>query len=162
MMTSLRKTLLRLAAAVWPQKAQDALVRAGARPVAKQLCGVMTDAFMETLLRAMEVAFMVSGNYRRNIDGFRATYVFRTDDGRIGATAQFDGGRMHVRSTAEARYDACISFKDARALWAFLLSGNQDILDSLLANAVEVDGNLNYVYRFGFLARDLTRRLAIA
>jgi hypothetical protein len=44
-------------------------------------------------------------------------------------------------------------------LRAFLLSKNQDILDSVLANTVEVDGNLNYIYKFGFMVRDLIRRL---
>ena len=44
---------------------------------------------------------------------------------------------------------------------AFLFSRDQDILDSLLANDVELDGNLNYIYKFGFMARDLGRRLGV-
>jgi len=162
MMNRLWKGVLRLASRVWPRRRQDILVRAGARQLAAELCGELTDGFVEALLRAMEMAFAVSKSYRRNIAGFRATYVFKTDDGRVGVSARFDNGRMRVSSAPETRYHACISFKDAHALWAFLLSGNQDILDSILADTVDVDGNLNYVYRFGFLARDLTRRLGVA
>ena len=42
-----------------------------------------------------------------------------------------------------------------------MFSRDQDILNSLLANDVEVDGNLNYVYKFGFMARDLGHRLGV-
>jgi hypothetical protein len=31
-----------------------------------------------------------------------------------------------------------------------------------LANEVAVDGNLNYIYKFGFMARDLVHRLGVA
>ena len=55
-----------------------------------------------------------------------------------------------------------VTFKDSAAMRRFLFSKDQDILASLLANEVEVDGNLNYIYKLGFMARDLTRRLGIA
>jgi hypothetical protein len=41
----------------------------------------------------------------------------------------------------------------------FIFSRDQDILNSILANQVEVDGNLNYIYKFGFMARDLAKRV---
>jgi hypothetical protein len=56
-------------------------------------------------------------------------------------------------------WDVRITFKDAPALNAFLFSKDQDIINSILANEVSVDGNLNHVYRFGFLARDLAHGL---
>jgi hypothetical protein len=31
-----------------------------------------------------------------------------------------------------------------------------------LANEVTVDANLNYIYKFGFMARDLVHRLGVA
>ena len=55
-----------------------------------------------------------------------------------------------------------ITFKDSAAVRRFLLSKDQDILSSIMANEVEVDGNLNYVYKLGFMARDLTRRLGFS
>jgi hypothetical protein len=52
-----------------------------------------------------------------------------------------------------------VRFTDGAALRRFLFAEDQDILDSLLANEVELTGNLNYIYKFGFMARDLQRRL---
>jgi len=54
-----------------------------------------------------------------------------------------------------------VTFKDWTALRDFLFFGDQDILDSLLENKVEVDGNPNYIFKFGFMARDLGRRLGV-
>jgi hypothetical protein len=68
---------------------------------------------------------------------------------------------MTVHAEAIDDWDVKVTFKDAAALRAYLFSRNQDILDSILKNDVEVDGNLNYIYRFGFLARDLIHRLGI-
>jgi hypothetical protein len=52
-----------------------------------------------------------------------------------------------------------VTFKDSAALLRFLFSHDQDILDSLLSNDVAVDGNVNYIYKFAFMARDLIGRL---
>jgi hypothetical protein len=35
-------------------------------------------------------------------------------------------------------------------------------MDSLLANEVEVEGNLNYIYKFGFMAKELLQRLGMS
>jgi hypothetical protein len=126
-----------------------------------QLCDGLTEEFLETLLQAMDLAFLICSGYRRNILGFKGTCVFRTANGDVGTTAVFDDGCMRVEPKARETCDVRVSFKNARALWSFLLSENQDILDSILANTVDVDGNLNYLYRFGFLAKDLTRRLGL-
>ncbi len=79
----------------------------------------------------------------------------------MAAAATFKDGDMKVHEEAVDDWNVCITFKDAAALNAFIFSRDQDILDSLLANDVEVDGNLNYVYKFGFMARDLGRRLGV-
>jgi hypothetical protein len=68
---------------------------------------------------------------------------------------------MKVHKKDVDKWNVRITFKDAPALHAFLFSKNQDILDSLLRNEVEVDGNLNYIHKFGFMARDLIRRLGV-
>ena len=41
----------------------------------------------------------------------------------------------------------------------FLLSANRDILRGLLNNEVLVTGNLNYMYKFGFMANHLQLEL---
>ena len=161
MTTSIRKLALRLVSAVSPEGTQNSLVRRFTKPLADELCGKVTDDFMQLLLRGMELSFCVSKDYRENIRDFAGTYVFRTDEGEVGCSAVFHDGEMEVDSGVCSPYDVRVSFKDPKALWRFLLAENQDILDSILANEVEVDGNLNYIYRFGFMVRDLQHRLGV-
>ncbi len=127
----------------------------------KQLLASATDEFLDLLLDGMDLAFDLSRGYRKNIRGFSARYVFRTADGKVEASASFDDGRMRVYREQIERPNVEVVFKDASAIWRYLLSKDQDILNSLLNNEVEVNGNLNYVYKFGFLARDLSVRLGV-
>lgn len=124
--------------------------------------GVDPDKLLEFLLGAMDAAFWLSRSYRENIKGFRACYVFASRDGEVGATASFADGNMKVYDEAQPCATARVIFHDAKALWNVLFGRDQQILDLILDNAVEVQGNLNYLYKFGFLVRDLERRLGIA
>ena len=126
-----------------------------------QICGEVTDEFLELLLKGMDLAFFFSGGYRKNIEGFKGRYLFRTDDNMVTASAIFQNGDMQVRENGITDWDVKVTFKNAAALRNFLFSKDQDILNSILANEVEVDGNLNYIYKFGFLAKDLGRRLGV-
>jgi hypothetical protein len=119
----------------------------------------LTDKFLEALLGGMSMAFLLLGSYRRNIKGFSGAYLFRTADGKVAAGARFDRGRMRLLTTELAAYNVAVTFNDPPALRRFLFSRDQDILASIMANDVSVDGNLNYVHKFGFLARDLIARL---
>lgn len=131
------------------------------RNLQKQLLGEVTDKFLEGLLDGMDVAFFLSKGYRRNIEGFEGKYVFRTADNTVAVSAIFKDGDMQVKDGDLGDWDVKITFKDASALLKFLFSKNQDILNSILANEVEVDGNLNYIYKFGFMARDLAKRIGV-
>jgi hypothetical protein len=157
-----RQSALQIASRAFPEPFQNFLVDRLARQLKAELSEKMTDEFLEALLRGMDWAFLLSGSYRRNIDGFRGVCVFRTHDNKVATTAVFADGHMSIEGQARSTYDVRVTFQDVHALWSFLLSENQDILDSILKNTVDVDGNLNYLYRFGFLAKDLTRRLGVA
>ena len=137
-----------------------------------EMLGELTDEFHELLLRVMVLAFSIDKaldlslspfeGYRKNIEGFKGRYLFRTADNRVAASAIFKDSDMRVEDDPIDSWDVRVTFKDAASLRAFLFSKNQDILNSLLENKVEVDGNLNYIYKFGFMARDLGRRLGVA
>jgi hypothetical protein len=119
-----------------------------------------TDEFLELLLRSMDLAFLLSRSYRMShLRDFSAKYVFTTADSSVGATARFNRGAMHVDDAPAEDWTVRVRFTDGAALRRFLFAEDQDILDSLLANEVELTGNINYVYKFGFMARDLQRRL---
>lgn len=133
-----------------------------AQALKDELEGTLTDKAVEMLLYAMDVAFLLLANYRRNLRGFTGSYVLRTADNKVAASALFADQKMSVRREAIASPTVTVTFKTAQALRRFLSAKEPDILDSLLANDVEVEGNLNYVYKFCFMARDLTRRLGIS
>jgi hypothetical protein len=122
----------------------------------------LTNAFLEVLLGGMEVSFYLLADYRRNIAGFQGSYVFCTKDNRVAQSVLFSDGSMTLFPNEQLnRYDVRVVFKDAAALRSFLLSRDQDILQSVLNNDVSVEGNLTYIYRFGFLARELLPDLGV-
>ena len=130
--------------------------------LAKSFYTADADVFIELLLHGMSWAFVLCRSYRRsNLRNFSARYVFETEDGKVHSTADFAGGAMNVQPHAAGNATACVTFRSVDALRGFLFSGNQDILIPILSNDVLVGGNLNYIYRFGFMARDLARRLNI-
>ena len=157
----LKRALLRLIPYIFSDKVGGFITRLWSRKLREELYGKVTDRFLELLLRGMDLAFYLSKGYRKNIKGFEGRYLFRTADNLVAATANFKDGDMQVHEESIDDWDVRVTFKDAAALSAFIFSKDQDILDSILANDVEVDGNLNYIYKFGFMARDLGRRIGV-
>ena len=161
MSTKLKRIVLRPIPYLFPDTIGNFITRLLLRKLRKELVGKATDIFVELLLRGMDLAFYLSKGYRKNIKDFEGRYLFTTADDVVAAAATFEHGDMEVHKEAIDDWDVRVTFKDAGALNAFLFSRDQDILDSLLANDVELDGNLNYIYKFGFMARDLGRRLGV-
>ncbi len=126
-----------------------------------ELSGAVTENFVEVLLHGMQLGFVFSSSYRRNIEDFKASYFFRTADDRLNLAAIFDDGKMEVGKTAPDKWNVRVTFRNVPALQKFLFSRDHDILNSLLANEVDVDGNLNYIYKFGFMARELGLKLGV-
>jgi hypothetical protein len=154
-----KRSSLRQLSRVLSEETSERLSQLSFRRLLDQLQGKITDGFLETLLSGMDAAFALSRNYRKNIEGYEGRLLFCTADGAVAAAVVFGGGDMRVHRDAIDDWDVRITFKDAPALNAFLFSKDQDIINSILANEVSVDGNLNHVYRFGFLARDLAHGL---
>jgi hypothetical protein len=126
----------------------------------------IADKSLEGLLHAMDLSFELSrwhlilDGYYANIEEFEGRYDFEAGDGvRVGVV--FSGGEMEVVDEGVDDWHAKVAFNDNDALMRFLLSRDHDVLDSVLRNEVQVEGNLNYVYRFGFLVKDLMRRLKL-
>jgi hypothetical protein len=160
--TRLRAWCWGLLALVIPDKWLRGIVRRKLRAFEANVGGVLTDKLAELLLFAMELAFIFWESYRRNLEGFRAQYVLRTADGRVAASAVFEPGRMWVKTFAVPSPTVTVTFKDPAAFRRFLSSKDHDIVQSLLANEVEVDGNLNQVYKLGYMARVLLSKFGIA
>lgn len=160
MASGIKRTILS-PISLMPEMAGDFITKFWAKRLREELCGEITDKFLEILLGGMDLAFTLSSGYRKNIKDFEGKYLFRTADNIVCASAVFKDNNMDVYDNAIDDWDARVTFRDAKALRSFIFSQNQDILNSILANEVEVDGNLNYIYKFGFMARDLARRLGV-
>jgi len=161
MASRIRRTFLNLIPSLFSERAGQWVLRRWSGRLINEMGGRLTDKFLEILLYGMDLGFSLSKDFRRNIENFRGQYVFRTADHLVATSATFGDGDMRVHTGLLEDWDARITFKDAPALRRFLFSKNQDILNSLLANEVAVEGNLNYIYKFGFLAKDLGRRLGV-
>jgi hypothetical protein len=111
--------------------------------------------FLQTLLNLMRFMFVINPDYRQNIQGFTGRYQFLSADGGITLAALFDNGRMTVAEEVIDDPHITITFRNGRTLLNFLLSPRQDILGSMLRQDVKTSGNLNYLYRFGFMAKQL-------
>jgi pyruvate formate-lyase/glycerol dehydratase family glycyl radical enzyme len=119
------------------------------------------DGILELLLRAMSIFFFISGEYRKNIRGFKGTIVFVSEDGGIHATALFRRSRISPRHVLEVRnyamdeYNVILRFKDGESMADFLLSSQPDILTGVLENKLSFSGNLNYLLRFVYIVRHI-------
>ena len=126
----------------------------------------LAEEFLKILLKLMSLSFLLDRKLRRNIEGFSGLIQFRSKDNEIRVLAEFKNKRMkakELRPKEELKQvpNITVIFKDAEALMNFLLprGGKRDILRSLLNNEVILSGNLNYIYRFGFLANHIQLEL---
>ena len=161
MASTLKRSLLSPFHYLFPDLISNITVKLFSKKLIREIQEITTDKFLELLLRAMDLSFCLSRSYRKNIKNFKGRYVFRTADNVVAAAITFANANMKVYDKEIDKWNVRITFKDAPALQAFLFSKNQDILDSILKNEVEVDGNLNYIHKFGFMARDLMRRFGV-
>ncbi|MEQ8203319.1 MAG: hypothetical protein ABRQ31_06010 [Smithellaceae bacterium] len=114
------------------------------------------EGFLLLLLKLMDLVFMLNiWNFRENIEGFRGRYVFRSKDDSIVASASFKNGNMKVYDKIIDKPDITITFRDDKALMNYLLSPKPDILGSILRQDVTINGNLNYLYKFAYMAKRL-------
>jgi len=117
------------------------------------------EEFLQTLLNLMGITFALDHDFRKNIANFDGRYQFKTMDGKLTVAAIFNQGCMKVREKVINDPHITITFRNGRALLNFLFSPNQDILGAMLRHDVQTDGNLNYLYKFGFMAKQLQRML---
>lgn len=113
------------------------------------------EEFLQMLLTLMQVVFVLNHEYRRNIKNFNGRYQFCSEDG-LKVSAIFHNGRMKVEDDVLIdNPHITITFRDGKTLMNFLISPKQDILGSMLRHDVRTEGNLNYLYKFGFMAKEL-------
>lgn len=113
------------------------------------------EEFLKILLTLMQISFVLNPEYRRNIKNFAGRYQFMSADGQVTMAAVFREGRMEVMEKTIDRPHITITFRDGRTLLNFIISPRQDILGSMLRHDVRTNGNLNYLNKFGYMAKQL-------
>jgi hypothetical protein len=114
------------------------------------------EEFLELLLKLMSLACLLNlKGFRKNIEGFTGRYLFRSKDDEITVSAIFEGDAMKVSEKKIDNADIVITFSNGKALMGYILSPKPDILGSMLRQEVTVNGNLNYLYKFAFMAKHL-------
>jgi len=162
MLKQLQRWLLQLLGRMFSDAWANKLARLFSRRAVERIRVEATDDILDILLYAMEVCFCLDRSYRNdNLRAFSGIYVFTAAERPIGGTARFANGRMYVSPEAEKEFTVRVRFKNAEALRRFLFAGSPDVLNALLDDQVELDGNLNYIYKFGFMVSDLERRLGL-
>jgi hypothetical protein len=114
-----------------------------------------TDDTLKTLLKGMSLVFLLSSTYRKNIENFSGSYLFRSKDNAFSVAAVFNNGSMNIVDGPVDSPDITIIFKNPAALRNFIFSPKPDILNAILQQDVSVDGNLNYLYKFAYMANHL-------
>lgn len=115
----------------------------------------VAEEFLQSLLTLMQIVFVVNHDYRRNIKKFNGRYQFCSKDGEVTIGVIFSNSRMKVVEDMIDNPHITVNFRDGRTLLNFIISPRQDILGSMLKHDVGTKGNLNYLYKFGFMAKQL-------
>jgi hypothetical protein len=131
------------------------LTRMAMKKFAECLKSEFAEEFLEAVLGFMKVLFMVDHDFRRNISGFDGRYLFKSRDGSITVAAIFRDNEMDVREEVIPDPNITVIFKDSKALMNYLLAPKPDVLGSMLRQEVTLEGNLNYLYKFAFMAKRL-------
>lgn len=121
----------------------------------KVLESEFVEEFLDVLLNLMGIMFCIDKDFRRNIEGFDAKYMFMDRSGEITVSAVFKNSKLKVSEKPITDANVTIIFKDEKALMNFLLSPKPDILNAILNQDVTYEGNINYISKFAYMATHL-------
>lgn len=112
----------------------------------------VTEDAIRTLLDVMSLAFVLDKRLRRHIESFSAKYLFKSKSSKIAVSAVFDNGKITVKEEEIEDPTTTVVFHDYTTLGELLPPNQPDILNLMLKQQVVVDGNLNYFYKFAYMA----------
>jgi hypothetical protein len=121
------------------------------RTMVKSLENEATEEFLKLLLDLMKLYYQIPRN-KPYIRDFTGSYRFKDKDGKVNVLVKFHDGKMEISEDPLPEPNVMVTFKDSNALRRFLLACKKDILNVILNNEIQVTGNLNYLYKFGFMA----------
>jgi len=124
------------------------------------------------LLKGMQAYLYLDRQYRKkNLANFEGKYVFTVkgtsenaqgekslNSNPVSFSATFKNNDMYVHDGPLEEWDVHITFEDAAGMRSFLFSEDEDMVNALLKDKVRTEGNLNYLYKFGLMARHLCEK----
>jgi hypothetical protein len=134
------------------------------RQFLKRLENNIAEVILILVLNLMNWWFKTDKEFRRNIDGFTGRYQFRNADESFTVAALFTGKGLKVKKGLIKDEDVSVIFKNDKSLetlMKFLLTRDPDILKLILNNEVKVEGNMNYMFRFLYIAKQLKAKLPV-
>ena len=93
----------------------------------------IAEEFLQLLLQLMSLYFLLDKKMRKNIEDFSGLILFKSKDNEIRVLAEFNKNKLKHKE----------------------LKPHEKILRSILNNEVILEGNFNYIYRFGFIANHI-------
>jgi hypothetical protein len=130
-------------------------VKTALEKLLKELDSEFTEEVLKALLTGMGLVFLLSSKYRKNIENFNGRYLFQGKNNAFSVAAVFQNGSMNVVDGTIDSPNITIIFKNPAALRNFIFSPKPDILNAILQQDVSIDGNLNYLYKFAYMANHL-------
>jgi formate C-acetyltransferase len=145
---------------------------AGLEAIMIWLLGGAAGLVLDGLLDWMRLK-LLNPSFKGLLGDFDGMLLFETRHNSVRNYVRFHNGGMETHEKAAGKPNVTITFSDGHALVNFLFSPLRgylndvihdgkpdyphsfDILTGMLRNEIAVDGNLNYLYRFGFLANHL-------
>jgi hypothetical protein len=115
----------------------------------------LMDKFLETLLGVIRLVIFLDHKFARNVRNFNARYAFRSESGKIEASAVFTKNKLIVKKSVIPDTNVTVIFKDGKALWEFLMAANPDVFSFVLENKLRYEGNLNYLMKFAYMAKHM-------
>ncbi len=113
------------------------------------------DVFLKALCFLLKIKCALDRDFRKNIDEFYGQYQFISKNGHLNVVLELDHGKVHFREGTAANPNVTVFFKDGASLTRFFISRKKDILQAMLRNELEAKGNLNYIFKLGFMANHL-------
>ncbi len=131
--------------------------------IIKDVEGDLMDFFLETLLKVIRIFICIDKKFAKNIQGFNAKYVFKSEDNKIAASAIFANNKMKVKKKAITDPDVNITvvFKDSKALFEFLMAEDPDVFAFILESKISYEGNVNYLMKFAYMAMHLKLKFSL-
>lgn len=117
------------------------------------------DDIIELILKGVKLFIYLDPEYKKNIEDFDGRYTFRSERGKIAASAIFKNGTMKVKKKEIKNTNVTVFFSDGRAMWDFMTAANPDIFAFILDNKIRYEGNLNYLLKFAYMGKHLKYKL---